>query len=174
MTQWDMFKKATKLEFSLFNMSQCVICSPVWPFVPRDCPAANGPLRHPFVAVQRGCSRQVTRIPSTLADGAEIASLLQERGKLEARMDDFANAHLAKYATLEREDHSLEQNSRFDVAFHSFREAFRVPNERIAVARSEDEDRGPIPSTRSKSSKSSEASMLQSKEEPRWLPRLLD
>ena len=29
-THWDMLKKATKFEFSLFNMSQCVICSPVW------------------------------------------------------------------------------------------------------------------------------------------------
>ena len=32
MTQWDMLKKATKFEFSLFNVSQCVICSPVWQF----------------------------------------------------------------------------------------------------------------------------------------------
>ena len=32
MTHWDMLKKATKSEFSLFNMSQCVICSPVWRF----------------------------------------------------------------------------------------------------------------------------------------------
>ena len=30
MTHWDMLKKATKFEFSLYNMSQCVICSPVW------------------------------------------------------------------------------------------------------------------------------------------------
>ena len=32
MTHWDMLKKATKFEFSLFNMFQCVIFSPVWRF----------------------------------------------------------------------------------------------------------------------------------------------
>ena len=29
MAHWDMLKKATKFEFSLFNVSQCIICSPV-------------------------------------------------------------------------------------------------------------------------------------------------
>ena len=33
MTHWDMLKKAAKFELSLFNMSQCVICSPVWQFL---------------------------------------------------------------------------------------------------------------------------------------------
>ena len=33
MTHWDVLKKATKFEVSLFNMSQCVICSPVWRFL---------------------------------------------------------------------------------------------------------------------------------------------
>ena len=33
MTHWDMLEKATKFELSLFNMSQCVICSPVWQFL---------------------------------------------------------------------------------------------------------------------------------------------
>ena len=32
MTHWDMLSKATKFELSLFNMVQCVICSPVWRF----------------------------------------------------------------------------------------------------------------------------------------------
>ena len=32
MAHWDMLKKATKFEFSLFDMSQCVICSLVWQF----------------------------------------------------------------------------------------------------------------------------------------------
>ena len=32
MTHWDMFNKVTKFEFSLFHMSQCVVCSPVWRF----------------------------------------------------------------------------------------------------------------------------------------------
>ena len=39
-THWGMLKKATKFEFSLFNMSQCVICSI---FVPCYRSAANGP-----------------------------------------------------------------------------------------------------------------------------------
>ena len=43
MTRWDMFSKATKFEFSLFNMSQCVICSQV-DIVARDLSAAKGPL----------------------------------------------------------------------------------------------------------------------------------
>ena len=33
MTHLHMLKKATKFEFSLFNMSQCVICSPIWRFL---------------------------------------------------------------------------------------------------------------------------------------------
>ena len=33
MTHWDMLNKATKFEFSLFYMSHCVICSPVWSFL---------------------------------------------------------------------------------------------------------------------------------------------
>ena len=32
MTHWDVLNKTTKFEFSLFNMAQCVICSPVWRF----------------------------------------------------------------------------------------------------------------------------------------------
>ena len=69
-------------------MSQYVICFPAWRFVPRDCSAANGPFRHQllerdFVTAQRACSRQVTWIPPTLADEAEVASLLQERSSCE-------------------------------------------------------------------------------------------
>ena len=40
----DMLNKATKFEFSSFNMFKCVIGSPVCDFVPRECSAANGPL----------------------------------------------------------------------------------------------------------------------------------
>jgi len=44
MTHWDTLKKATKFESSLFNMFQCIICSPVWMiFVPREHSTANGP-----------------------------------------------------------------------------------------------------------------------------------
>ena len=42
---WDMLNKATKFEFSLFNVSHYVICSPVWRFVLRDRSAAKGPLK---------------------------------------------------------------------------------------------------------------------------------
>ena len=45
MTHWDIVNKATQFEFSMFNTSQCVICSPVWRFVPRDRSAAKGPLK---------------------------------------------------------------------------------------------------------------------------------
>ena len=44
MTHWDMLKKENSNLVAFFNMSQCVICSPVWRFVPRDCSAAKGPL----------------------------------------------------------------------------------------------------------------------------------
>ena len=33
MTHWEMLNKATNFEFSLFNMSPCVICFPVWRFL---------------------------------------------------------------------------------------------------------------------------------------------
>ena len=32
MTHWDLLNKANKFEFSLFNMSEYIICSPVWRF----------------------------------------------------------------------------------------------------------------------------------------------
>ena len=40
MTHWDMINKATKFEFSLFNMSQCAFA-----FVPRDRLAVKFPIR---------------------------------------------------------------------------------------------------------------------------------
>ena len=40
MTHWEMFNKENSNLVALFNMSQCVICSPV--FVPRDRLAAKG------------------------------------------------------------------------------------------------------------------------------------
>ena len=44
MTHRDKLKKENSNSVALFNMSQCVICSPVWRFVPRDHSAAKGPL----------------------------------------------------------------------------------------------------------------------------------
>ena len=42
MTQWDVLNKEKSNLLALFNMSQCVICSPVWQFfVPRDHSAAK-------------------------------------------------------------------------------------------------------------------------------------
>ena len=35
MVHWDMFNEATKFEFSLFKMAQCIICSPLWQFCSR-------------------------------------------------------------------------------------------------------------------------------------------
>ena len=43
MTHLEMLNKANKFELSFFNMTQCVICFPVWRFVPRDRSAAKGP-----------------------------------------------------------------------------------------------------------------------------------
>ena len=40
MTHWDMLNKENSNMMALFNMSQCVICSPV----PRDCSAAKRPI----------------------------------------------------------------------------------------------------------------------------------
>ena len=42
MTHGDMLNKENSNLVALFNMSQCVICSPVWQFVPRDRSAAKG------------------------------------------------------------------------------------------------------------------------------------
>ena len=44
MTHWDMFKKATKFEFSLFNMVQCVICSLVRRFCTTWSLSYKGPI----------------------------------------------------------------------------------------------------------------------------------
>ena len=44
MTHWEMLNKGNSNLVALFNMTYCVICSPVWRFVPRDRSAAKGPL----------------------------------------------------------------------------------------------------------------------------------
>ena len=41
--QWDMLNKEISNLVALFNMCQCVICSPVWQFCQRDRSAAEGP-----------------------------------------------------------------------------------------------------------------------------------
>ena len=42
MTHWDMLNEENPNLVALFNMSKCVICLPVWRFVPRDRSAAKG------------------------------------------------------------------------------------------------------------------------------------
>ena len=44
MTHWDILNKATKFEFSFFNMFQCVICSPVWQFCTKGPLGCKGPI----------------------------------------------------------------------------------------------------------------------------------
>jgi len=46
-----------------------------------------------FEAAHRACTKQVNRIESLLSEKTEISVLQRERGKLEARMDDFVSAH---------------------------------------------------------------------------------
>ena len=46
MTHGDTLNEENSDLVALFNMSQCVICSPVWRFVPRDRSAAKMSLRH--------------------------------------------------------------------------------------------------------------------------------
>ena len=52
-----------------------------------------------FEAAHRACTKQVNRIESLLSKETEISVLQRERGKLEARMDDFARAYEVLYDT---------------------------------------------------------------------------
>lgn len=115
-------------------------------------------LERDFDAAQKACTKQVNRIQSLLADEVEISGLQQERGKLQARMDDFANAHAALHDTLEGEDKRIEQNNRYDSLNHSNREALWSLNERISVLQSAKDDRSSIYSSRSKHSRTSKRS----------------
>lgn len=67
------------------------------------------PMERYFIAAPRACSKQVLRIRSILADDADIPALQQETGKLEARMEDFNNAHTALYDTLENEEERVNR-----------------------------------------------------------------
>ena len=116
-------------------------------------------LERDFVAAKRACAKQVIRIQSALADEIEISALQQERGKLEAQMDDFANAHTVLYDTLKSEDKRIEQDSRYDAINSGNREAFRSLNEKIsALNRSQGDDHSSIYSSRSRHSRSSKSS----------------
>ena len=82
----------------------------------------------------------------------------QERGKLEAQMEDFGNAHAATYDTLECEDKSIEQNARYDSLNHGNQAALRSPNEKISALKAAKDDHSSILSSASKHSRSSKRS----------------
>ena len=88
----------------------------------------------------------------------EISDLQQERGKLEARMEDFADAHAAIYDTLKCEDKRIEQNTRYDSLNHGNREALRSLNEKISVLKAAKDDNSSILSSTSKHLRSSKRS----------------
>ena len=46
MSHWDLLNKATKFEFSLFNISQYIICSPVWRFCTTWLLSCKRPIAH--------------------------------------------------------------------------------------------------------------------------------
>ena len=115
-------------------------------------------LERDFDAAQKACVKQVKRIQLVLVGEAEISDLQQERGKLEARMEDFADAHAAIYDTLECEDKRIEQNTRYDSLNHGNREALRSLNEKISVLKAAKDDHSSILSSASKHSRSSKRS----------------
>ena len=61
-------------------------------------------LERDFLAAQRACTRQVNKIPFLLEEEVNLRVLQQERGKLEARMEDLTNAHEGYFATLKCEE----------------------------------------------------------------------
>ena len=69
-----------------------------------------------FEAAQRACTKQASRIQALLSDQNEtydVSVLQMERGKLEARMEDFTSAHEVLYDTFEIEEERIEQNARY-------------------------------------------------------------
>ena len=63
MTHRDMLKKASKFEFSFFNVSQCVISLQFGDFVPRGRSAANGPSFRSVTALS-SIKRHVSFLPA--------------------------------------------------------------------------------------------------------------
>lgn len=66
-----------------------------------------------FKAAYPVCTKQLHRIQSLLTDQNQIHVSQRERGKLEARMDDFASAHEVLYDTFETEER-IKHNARYD------------------------------------------------------------
>lgn len=94
----------------------------------------------------------------------EISVLQRERGKLEARMDDFARAHEVLYDTFKTEDERIEQNARFDTLNNRNREILLMLKETIyAVQSQRDEHRSTFSSSKySRSSRRSKRSSVSS------------
>ena len=75
MSHWDMLKKATKFEFSLFNMFQYVICSPVWRFCSTWLLSCKRPIWQP--SAMSSCYHQRAIVHSKYDD--KLTTLLKER-----------------------------------------------------------------------------------------------
>ena len=58
MTHWDKFNKATKFEFSLFNMPSASFALQFGDFVPRNRSAAKGPLLYVHEVFYLLCSEE--------------------------------------------------------------------------------------------------------------------
>ena len=91
-------------------------------------------LERDFDAAQKACVKQVKRIQLVLVGKAEISDLQQERGKLEARMEDFADAHAAMPMQHEDEIKKL----------HMMKELAATQAELEAVIKIEEENYGDL------------------------------
>jgi len=115
-------------------------------------------LERDFDVTQKACGKQVKRIQSVLVGKVEISDLQQHRGKLEAQMEDFTDAHAAIYDTLKHEDQRIDQNTRYDSLNRGNQEALRSLNEKISALKAAKEDHCSILSSASKHSRSSKPS----------------
>lgn len=108
-----------------------------------------------FGTAHRACAGQINHIESLLAERTEISVLQEERGKLTARIDDFASAHEALYDTLTTEEERVEQNKRYDSLNHRNREVSLLLERTIRALQSQVETpNDDCRSTRSSSKKS--------------------
>lgn len=86
------------------------------------------------------CTKQLHQIQSLLTDQNQIHVLQRERGKLEARMHDFASAHEVLYDTFETEER-IKHNARYDDLNARNRETLLLIKESIYGLQSQMEDR---------------------------------
>ena len=108
-----------------------------------------------FGTAHRACTGQINHIESLLAERTEISVLQEEKGKLIARIDDFASAHEALYDTLTTEEERVEQNTRYDSLNNRNREVSLLLERTIRALQSQVETpNDDCRSTRSSSKKS--------------------